>query len=177
MGTGDADSVFVDTNVLVYAVDAADLRRLASDFSIAEDGPPVTEHLATLLHDTVIGGKQVHDANIVATMLAAGIPTLLTANAAGSSASRTWSRSSSCPTPSTHPPRSALAVSFPGRYPRPPFSVTATRHAAARAMLSLHLEPGSDRDCYPDSPRRRRHPDSSSRRALCGVHPIHRRLR
>jgi predicted nucleic acid-binding protein len=134
METGDANSVFVDTNILVYAavstaprheesrrelerlhaagrtlwisrqvlreyasvltrpqsfaaplpntVVADDLRRLAADFSIAEDGPQVTERLATLLQEVAIGGKQVHDANIVATMLATDIPTLLTANSA-----------------------------------------------------------------------------------------------
>ena len=132
METGDADSIFVDTNVLVYAaistaprhaearrelerlhesapslwisrqvlreyaavltrpqsftaplpssVVAADVRRLSNEFSIAEDGPQVTERLAELLDQVRIGGKQVHDANIVATMLASGVRRLLTAN-------------------------------------------------------------------------------------------------
>ncbi|MGH7966313.1 MAG: VapC toxin family PIN domain ribonuclease, partial [Candidatus Binatia bacterium] len=40
----------------------------------------VTERLLALMEQIAIGGKQVHDANIVATMLAYGIPTLLTNN-------------------------------------------------------------------------------------------------
>ena len=132
METGDADSIFVDTNVLVYAAIssaprhtearrelerlhaegpslwvsrqvlreyaavltrpqsftaplpsgtvAADVRRLSTEFSIAEDSPQVTEQLVRLLEQLEVGGKQVHDANIVATMLASGVRRLLTAN-------------------------------------------------------------------------------------------------
>lgn len=40
----------------------------------------VTAQLLTLLTELPGGGKQVHDANIVATMLAFDIPTLLTQN-------------------------------------------------------------------------------------------------
>jgi hypothetical protein len=43
-------------------------------YALAEDGPVVTAKLLTLLPRVSIGGKQVHDANIVATMLAHGIP-------------------------------------------------------------------------------------------------------
>jgi len=42
----------------------------------------VTEHLLQLLTAHGIGGKRVHDANIVATMMAYGIPKLLTHNVA-----------------------------------------------------------------------------------------------
>lgn len=49
-------------------------------FLVAEDGPHVTEQLLALMQQVTIGGKQVHDANIVATMLAYGIPSLLTHN-------------------------------------------------------------------------------------------------
>jgi len=49
-------------------------------FRVVEDGPHVTERLLTLMQQIPIGGKQVHDANIVATMLGHGIPALLTHN-------------------------------------------------------------------------------------------------
>ena len=45
-----------------------------------EDGSQVTAYLLTLLEQLAIGGKQVHDANIVATMRVHGIGRLLTAN-------------------------------------------------------------------------------------------------
>lgn len=57
-------------------------REWESRFSIAEDGPQVTKILFNLLERIPAGGKQIHDANIVATMLAHGIPALLTANVA-----------------------------------------------------------------------------------------------
>lgn len=49
-------------------------------FRIAEDGPTVTAGLLNLLSQVACAGKQVHDANIVATMVAHGIPNLLTNN-------------------------------------------------------------------------------------------------
>ncbi len=49
-------------------------------FEVADDTPIVTEQLIKLLGDFKVGGKQVHDANIVATMLAYDIPCLLTHN-------------------------------------------------------------------------------------------------
>jgi len=54
---------------------------LQSHFEIADDTDAVTAQLILLMTDIPIGDKQVHDANIVATMLAYGIPTLLTHNA------------------------------------------------------------------------------------------------
>lgn len=63
------------------AVDAV-VRQFLKDFLIAEDGPQVTHHLLTLLAQVACGGKQVHDANIVATMIAYQIPELLTDNVA-----------------------------------------------------------------------------------------------
>jgi predicted nucleic acid-binding protein len=51
-----------------------------SRFLLAEDGPTVTEHLLDLLARFSVGGKQIHDANIVATMLAHGVRRLLTNN-------------------------------------------------------------------------------------------------
>jgi len=56
------------------------VRYLTEQFQVADDTSLVTEQLIKLLKDFNIGGKQVHDANIVATMLAYDIPCLLTHN-------------------------------------------------------------------------------------------------
>jgi predicted nucleic acid-binding protein len=45
-----------------------DIQYFQSRFLIAEDNSQVTERLLTLMEEIPIGGKQVHDANIVATM-------------------------------------------------------------------------------------------------------------
>ena len=134
MATTDADPIFVDTNVLVYAsrpsapehavarealatielsrrtawispqvlreylavvtrpqatappppmaTAISDVRRFRSAFEIAEDGPAVFERLLVLLSTCPGAGKQVHDANLAATMLVHGISRLLTFNAA-----------------------------------------------------------------------------------------------
>jgi predicted nucleic acid-binding protein len=58
----------------------SDIRYFLGHFQLAEEGPEVTEKLLDLIEKTAVGGKQIHDANIVATMLASGIPTLLTHN-------------------------------------------------------------------------------------------------
>lgn len=57
-----------------------DIRYFSEYFGIAEDSPLVTEKLLALLKQIVIGGAQIHDANIVATMQAYGISNLLTHN-------------------------------------------------------------------------------------------------
>jgi predicted nucleic acid-binding protein len=49
-------------------------------FLIADETADVTAQLLALMKEFPTGGKQVHDANIVATMLAYGIDTLLTQN-------------------------------------------------------------------------------------------------
>ena len=59
-----------------------DVRRLLRSFEVLEDGPLVTETLVGLCRDVVVGGRQIHDANIVATMLAHGERRLLTFNGA-----------------------------------------------------------------------------------------------
>jgi predicted nucleic acid-binding protein len=134
MMTGDANSVFLDTNILVYAsipesplhlvaietiqtlqeagtelwisrqvlreylatltrpqaftepipiaTLIAEIRFFANRFRIAEDNLQVTERLLALMEQVPIGGRQVHDANIVATMQAYGIGQLLTHNVA-----------------------------------------------------------------------------------------------
>jgi len=55
-------------------------RFLVERFQVADDTAATTEQLIKLLGKFKIGGKQVHDANIVATMLAYEIPCLLTQN-------------------------------------------------------------------------------------------------
>ena len=49
-----------------------DVSRLIGSFEILEDGPVVTESLVVLCREVPVGGRQIHDANIVATMLAHG---------------------------------------------------------------------------------------------------------
>src|SRR2546427_465439 len=61
---------------------AADVRHFEQRFHVADETSAVTERLLSLLQDFPIGGKQVHDANIVATMQTYGIQRLLTANVA-----------------------------------------------------------------------------------------------
>ena len=56
------------------------IRYLEEQFQVADDTAAVTEQLMKLMKDFKVGGKQVHDANIVATMLAYDIPCLLTHN-------------------------------------------------------------------------------------------------
>ncbi|MBE0705525.1 MAG: PIN domain-containing protein, partial [Afipia sp.] len=51
-------------------------------FVVADETKSVTDHLMELIRDYPTGGKQIHDANIVATMLAFDIDTLLTLNEA-----------------------------------------------------------------------------------------------
>ena len=58
----------------------ADVSRLIGSFEILEDGPHVTDLLLALYREVPVGGKQIHDANIVATMLAHGERRLLTFN-------------------------------------------------------------------------------------------------
>ena len=57
-----------------------DARRLLDSFEILEDGPVVSEALIALCREVAVGGAQIHDANIVATMLAHGESRLLTFN-------------------------------------------------------------------------------------------------
>ena len=57
-----------------------DVNRFIQAFEVLEDGPWVTEALDALCRETPVGGSQIHDANIVATMLAHGEHRLLTLN-------------------------------------------------------------------------------------------------
>jgi predicted nucleic acid-binding protein len=56
------------------------LRYFEASFEVADDIAAVTAQLCQLMTEVPIGGKQVHDANVVATMLTYGIPALLTHN-------------------------------------------------------------------------------------------------
>jgi predicted nucleic acid-binding protein len=58
----------------------ADIARFSSSFDVLEDGPEVAAKLVELCRVVRLGGRQVHDANIVATMLAHGENRLLTMN-------------------------------------------------------------------------------------------------
>jgi predicted nucleic acid-binding protein len=58
----------------------ADVERFSDLFDILEDGPAVTTQLVQLCRTVAVAGRQVHDANIVATMLAHGETRLLTSN-------------------------------------------------------------------------------------------------
>ncbi len=59
-----------------------DVERLAANFQVLEDGPLVTETLVALCREAPAAGRQIHDANIVATMLAHGVRQLVTFNVA-----------------------------------------------------------------------------------------------
>ena len=58
----------------------ADVERFSDVFEILEDGPGVAAQLVQLCRTIALAGRQVHDANIVATMLAHGETRLLTSN-------------------------------------------------------------------------------------------------
>lgn len=65
----------------VAPIDVANqIRLFETYYRIAEDNAHVTAALCTLLETIPIGGKQVHDANIVATMQVYGINRLFTLN-------------------------------------------------------------------------------------------------
>ncbi|MBI2298476.1 MAG: type II toxin-antitoxin system VapC family toxin [Armatimonadetes bacterium] len=59
---------------------AAEIASFESGFKVLEDGPPVTAKLVELIQQVAVGGKQIHDANLVATMLVHGVSRLVTAN-------------------------------------------------------------------------------------------------
>ncbi len=58
----------------------ADVERFTDEFTTLDDGPHVMDILLDPCREVPVAGKQVHDANIVATMLAAGEHRLLTFN-------------------------------------------------------------------------------------------------
>ena len=56
------------------------VKYFVSNFELAEDSEIVTDNLLSLISTIEISGKQIHDANIVATMQAYDIEELLTNN-------------------------------------------------------------------------------------------------
>ncbi len=58
------------------------IRIFRNDYTIIEDNPFVLDHLVELLEKIPTSGKQVHDANIVATMQTHGLRHLCTHNVA-----------------------------------------------------------------------------------------------
>ena len=56
------------------------VQSMIDSFHVLEDGPGVTNTLVSLCRQFPVGGRQIHDANIVATMLAHGERRLLTFN-------------------------------------------------------------------------------------------------
>ena len=65
---------------LAMAEALGDVSRLTTYFDVLEDGPQVTDILTSLCCAVQVAGRQIHDANIVATMLAHGERRLLTFN-------------------------------------------------------------------------------------------------
>ena len=63
---------------ITLEVALADVARFEDAFEVLEDGPAVTDRLLALCREVPVGGRQIHDANIVATMLAHGERRLLT---------------------------------------------------------------------------------------------------
>jgi hypothetical protein len=57
-------------------------KKIRTVFRVAYETQAVIEQFVALLQTHPTGGKQVHDANIAATMHVCGIPTLLTLNVA-----------------------------------------------------------------------------------------------
>jgi len=70
------------SRALSLAEATADTDTFIRRFAVLEDGQAVWDELMGLTRSFSFGGKQVHDANIVATMLAHGETRLLTFNAA-----------------------------------------------------------------------------------------------
>jgi predicted nucleic acid-binding protein len=71
-----------DAPALPMSLAVQRVETFAARFEVAEDGPAIYDRWLELLQQVPIAGKQVHDANIVAAMLAHGITRLLTFNAA-----------------------------------------------------------------------------------------------
>lgn len=59
---------------------AGRVRNFLPFFQIADETAEVSDRLLSLMDSVPLGGKQIHDANIAATMLTYGIPRLFTLN-------------------------------------------------------------------------------------------------
>jgi predicted nucleic acid-binding protein len=78
LATMTRPQTFLDPRPVTTVVER--VRFFEDRFRIAEDNARVTERLLELMEQISIGGRQVHDANIVATMQANGVHRLLTHN-------------------------------------------------------------------------------------------------
>jgi predicted nucleic acid-binding protein len=58
----------------------SDVKRLRSEYYVLFESNRTLDHLQMLLTSCLVGGKQVHDANIVATMIENNLKVLLTHN-------------------------------------------------------------------------------------------------
>jgi predicted nucleic acid-binding protein len=67
---------------IAAAMVATQIRAFEQRFRVADDTGGVTTALLFLMQQVALGGKQVHDANIVATMHVLGVTHLLTHNTA-----------------------------------------------------------------------------------------------
>ena len=67
-------------NAIEFDVALQDIDEMFQLFRILEDGPDVTDVLLDLCRQVPVAGRRIHDANIVATMLAHGERRLLTFN-------------------------------------------------------------------------------------------------
>ncbi len=65
----------VDQQAVINEID-----NFTNNFTVLDEKANVTKRLLGLLKRYLVAGKQIHDANIVATMLAYNIPVLLTHN-------------------------------------------------------------------------------------------------
>lgn len=70
------------TSPLSGFIAASRVRFFEQNFSVADESAQVTQHLLQLIESLDIKGKQVHDAHIVATMLAHSVTHHLTHNVA-----------------------------------------------------------------------------------------------
>jgi predicted nucleic acid-binding protein len=59
-----------------------DVQEFEAGLTVLDDGPEITARLLEIIKQYSVAGKQIHDANIVATMLVHDIPALLTHNTA-----------------------------------------------------------------------------------------------
>lgn len=58
------------------------IEQFLTSFRLIEENAAVVDQLLSLVRHVPVAGKQIHDANIVATMLAHRVPRLLTHNVA-----------------------------------------------------------------------------------------------
>lgn len=71
----DANGILPDRHAIL-----ANIRHFEQRWTVLSDTAAVRTALFTLADNIPIGGRQIHDANLVATMLAYGIPVLCTNN-------------------------------------------------------------------------------------------------